>query len=112
MWRGHGGVTSTAYAHFRFGAKNRGIEWAVSIEHLAEVWERQGGCCPVSGRDLIMKRGNRHPSTASLDRIDSAVGYVPGNVRWVHKAVNFAKQDMSDAELIELCRDIVRTATP
>lgn len=109
-WRGHGAVSSYAFQHARRAAEKRGIAWTISIELLDRLWQEQGGVCPLSGRPLTMKRGNRRPSNCSIDRIDSAVGYVPGNVRWVRKEVNFAKQAMTDAELIELCRDIVGTA--
>jgi len=44
---------------------------------------------------------------ASLDRIDSTGGYTEGNVQWVHRTVNFMKQSLSDAELVQWCRRIV-----
>ncbi len=40
------------------------------------------------------------------DRIDSCVGYVPGNVQWVHRTVNFIKRDLPDDEFIEWCKQI------
>jgi hypothetical protein len=46
--------------------------------------------------------------SASLDRIDSSKGYVKGNVQWTHKTVNIMKQAMSDEELIDWCKVIVK----
>lgn len=41
---------------------------------------------------------------ASLDRIDSSKGYIPGNVQWVDKRVNYMKQALPEGEFAELCR--------
>ena len=41
-----------------------------------------------------------HDKTASLDRINPLVGYIMGNVRWVHKIVNKMKGDLSDVEFM------------
>lgn len=107
-WRGFGHVTGVAFGHWRNSAAVREIEFTVTIEYIAAVYESQNGRCAVSGRELIFKRGRCIPgATASLDRIESDRGYVPGNVQLVTKDVNFAKQRMSNAELITLARDIV-----
>ena len=42
--------------------------------------------------------------TASIDRIDSSIGYVIGNVQWVHKQVNFMKGTMEQKEFIKFCK--------
>lgn len=39
----------------------------------------------------------------SLDRIDSSRGYEVGNVQWVTKYVNWAKNDLSQEDFINLC---------
>jgi hypothetical protein len=46
-------------------------------------------------------------STASLDRIDSKVGYTKNNVQWVHKDVNNAKQDFEEDYFFNMCREVV-----
>lgn len=43
---------------------------------------------------------------ASLDRIDSSLGYIIGNVQWVYKGVNFMKGEMSHDYFIEMCKMI------
>lgn len=50
------------------------------------------------------KDDNRH--TASLDRIDNTKGYIPGNVQWVHKSVNFCKGTLKERYFIKLCCQI------
>lgn len=39
----------------------------------------------------------------SLDRIDSSKGYEIGNVQWVTKYINWAKNDLSQKDFIDLC---------
>jgi hypothetical protein len=42
--------------------------------------------------------------SASIDRIDSSLGYVKGNVRWVSRAMNWMKNEMTDEMTWELIR--------
>jgi hypothetical protein len=44
--------------------------------------------------------------TASLDRIDSKLGYNINNIQWVHKDVNTIKWDLSHDKFIEICQII------
>lgn len=48
-----------------------------------------------------MTKKNR---TASLDRIDSSKGYLENNVQWVHKDINWMKQDYSHEEFLQYCK--------
>ena len=45
--------------------------------------------------------------TASLDRIDSFGIYVPINLQWVHKEINRMKGQLSEIQLIEICKAII-----
>jgi len=42
-------------------------------------------------------------TTASVDRIDSSIGYVMGNIQWVHKDINKMKSDFSQELFIAWC---------
>ncbi len=46
----------------------------------------------------------------SIDRIDSSVGYVRGNVQFVCDVVNRMKQDLLQEELSLWCKRILRVA--
>lgn len=46
--------------------------------------------------------------TASLDRINSSIGYTIDNVQWVHKKINMMKMDLSQEEFINYCRLVVK----
>jgi len=41
---------------------------------------------------------------ASLDRIDSSIGYVNDNVQWVHKDINMMKRIYTQEYFIYLCK--------
>ena len=49
---------------------------------------------PISGK-------KKAPHTASLDRIDSAIGYMKGNVQFVCYSINTAKNDFDEIEFIQ-----------
>lgn len=75
----------------------------VAIE-IAKLWKRQRGICPISGRRLSGE-------SAQLDHIiprkqggDDSIG----NLRWVHRDVNYAKRDLSDDVFLQLCLDVVK----
>ena len=51
-------------------------------------------------------RGNKN-RTASLDRIDSKLGYTSNNIQWVHKDLNYMKSDLDQSVFIEWCRKVV-----
>jgi hypothetical protein len=90
-------------------ARLRKIHWSLSPEYLWELFLKQGRRCSFTGMELVFARNyrNNKMQTASLDRIDSAKGYIQGNVQWVHKTVNFMKQALNDENFIDICRKIV-----
>lgn len=95
--------------------KNRSIaknlECTITPEYLERLFVEQGGKCALTGVELkfssTSSSARQRDTTASPDRIDSSKGYIPGNVRWVHKRINMMKNDMSDEEFKEWCRKIV-----
>lgn len=109
-WKGHGEIPSTLFTRIVNGAKKRNIHFDVSIEYLWELFLSQDRKCALSGLDLDFSygRNHHHKGTASLDRIDSVKGYVEGNVQWVHKDVNWMKQDYSNDYFLTMCETIVK----
>lgn len=80
----------------RSRATNRDRACTLTLDGLCEIFTAQGGLCAVTG--LPMDIGDaggrdgrwRKPFRLSIDRIDSAGGYTPENVRLVCAAVNNA----------------------
>jgi hypothetical protein len=100
-----GEITKTFFSQYVSGAKKRGIEFKLSQEDAAKLFEKQKGRCALTGLPIVarFKSGFRTPTrmgrlsnpTASLDRIDSTKGYELGNVQWVHKDINVSKMSLS-----------------
>jgi hypothetical protein len=42
----------------------------------------------------------------SLDRIDSSLGYIEGNVQWIYKEIQFMKRVLSQEDFIGWCEKI------
>lgn len=104
-WKGSGSVPGWYWSSVRNGAKTRQIEVAVDVDHVARLFENQGGRCAYTGLPLTFGTADRRSDgTASLDRIDSDRGYVEGNLRWVHKDIQPMKMAMSHDRFVALCR--------
>ena len=87
---------------------SKGRELDLTIEQLKTIWENQDGICPYTGWKLEVPKHHclKKPNTASLDRINSALGYVFGNVQFVSVMANFAKSDFSDEDMRKFCQAI------
>lgn len=105
-WKGGRTVPGYFLSKVIFGSKrSRDIEVSITIEYLDELWERQEGKCVYTGWDLSFGKSGVL-GTASLDRIDSSIGYVEENVQFVHKDVNTMKWELSNARFLEICSAI------
>jgi hypothetical protein len=77
------------------------------MQDLADQWVAQEGKCAISGVPLTLKAHKRdHTGTASVDRIDSKLGYTKDNIQWVHKTVNQMKMDLEESEFFDWCNKI------
>ncbi len=75
----------------------------LSIQYLMSIWDAQQGRCALSNIPLTLEVNTRNINTqASLDRIDSSIGYVQGNVQFVSCALNYAKSNKSDDSIRDL----------
>lgn len=106
-WTGHEDISGAYWDQIRHGAsprkgRKRPLDFTISIEYAWDLFVQQGRRCALTGLQLTIS-GKRHEHTASLDRIDSAIGYVVGNVQWVHKDVNMMKRTMPQERFVELC---------
>lgn len=105
-FRGYKELTGEYWARAKKNAKDRNLEFSITMEDAWNVYESQNRRCALTGIkiEILSKKANLPKQTASLDRIDSSLGYVPGNIQWVHKRVNKLKSDFPEAEFIEICR--------
>lgn len=106
-WVGIGFISGNYWDQIKHGAKVRGLEMSVSIEDAWNLLQKQNHCCALSGVPIGFSYGRgkkRNGTTASFDRKDSSIGYVAGNVQWVHKDINQMKMDLPEDHFIELCQ--------
>jgi hypothetical protein len=83
-------------------------ESCIAFEFLMELWKEQNGRCAITGIEMTHLAGEgRTQTNVSIDRIDSSIGYVEGNIQLVCKIVNVMKSELSLADLKLWCKRIL-----
>ena len=98
-------VTGMYYGKIKAAAKKRKISFAITREEMDEVFQKQNKKCAYTNIDLFFETSGKK-GNASLDRINSSLGYTKENVQWVHKKVNIIKWDLSHEEFINFCKTV------
>jgi hypothetical protein len=83
-------------------ARDRGYDLQVDMEFLWNLFLKQKEICALSNWPIHL--GSK--PTASLDRIDNDLGYVAGNLWWVHKDINRMKNDHTLEDFYKTCKDV------
>lgn len=106
-----GKLSGSHYGRIRYYANKRDKTFEVTQEFLWDLFVKQEAICSLTGLKLefgdTIQEQNQGNTTASLDRINSDLGYVVDNIQWVHKIVNVMKQDLSEEEFINYCKLVV-----
>jgi hypothetical protein len=116
QWTGVGEISGDFwYTHIvrsANGSKNgnqvrKPKELTLTIQQAWNLFIKQDKKCALSGKELTFPKVSKDKSwTASLDRIDSSKGYVPGNVQWVHKDINIMKNKFDNDYFIHICKSV------
>jgi hypothetical protein len=109
IFKGYKNFGGQQWSRIKHQAKQRNIEFDITIEYAYDLFEKQNNKCAISGVEIKLNKnyeGKKSLNSASLDRINSDIGYIVGNVQWVHKRVNMMKNNMSEKEFYEWCRII------
>lgn len=81
------------------------IDLLIDKQYAWDLFLSQNRQCALSGIVLKFPDKSKDKSwTASLDRIDSGIGYIPGNVQWVHKDINIMKNRYNNDYFINICK--------
>lgn len=99
-WKGCGNVPGKVISRLRNGAIQRGLCFEITIEDISEQYQRHGKKCALSGLPLLWG------VDASVDRIDSSIGYTKDNIQIVHKTINMMKRDIVQEDFIMFCKKI------
>lgn len=105
----------SVYNGWKRNAEASGKAWEVPIEYLEEVFMSQGCRCALTGQSLIPVPRRTDARDAdydnndlmSLDRIDSSVGYIVGNVQITSWLANRIKNDLSMPDLLAFCKQVI-----
>lgn len=87
---------------YELSAKARNLNWDISIDNGADLFEAQNGRCALTGLELTCS-GDFSDITASLDRVDNSKGYIIDNIQFVHKEVNMMRGTLSLERFLEIC---------
>jgi hypothetical protein len=93
----------------RRARKALGRQTLANARILMDVFERQGGRCPYTGREL-------NYGTAQIDHVNprsthGLAAFTADNIEWVDPDVNRAKSGMSRPDFLALCQDIAQWAS-
>jgi hypothetical protein len=109
-WKGHEEISGGFWRSIVENSQKRSkvLDIDINIEDAWDLFIHQDRKCALSGVPLSFGRSthDRANQTASLDRIDSDLGYVEGNVQWVHKVLNKMKGTMCASEFIKFCKKV------
>jgi len=93
-------------AKWKSSAKRRGHEWSLTKSQLDDIFNSQKGICALSGITMTAEITSIY--RVSIDRVDSSIGYVFGNVQFVCSIVNIMKNKFSEDVFIAVCESVVR----
>jgi hypothetical protein len=85
----------------------------ITAKDLKELWEKQNGICPYTRIKMILPKSSskyhkiKSLKKASLDRIDSSLGYTKSNTEFVCLAINLAKNNRSKKEMTDFVNDVI-----
>jgi len=92
-------------AKAKLRCKKSGHEFSLNSEWALARWT---GKCELTGIEFDRRKGVTTMRSPSLDRINSALGYVEGNCRFILWGLNRFKGADSDADMRDIARALLR----
>lgn len=99
-WKGYNDLSLSYFNSLRNRAKYKNIPFNITIEEVWDLFIQQKEKCALSGLPISFGVNN----TASLDRINSSLGYTIDNIQWVYKNINVMKQNFEQNAFIMMCK--------
>jgi hypothetical protein len=99
-------ICSKAASISKIRAKSKNMEYDIDIPYLISIYPTDH-ICPILGYkmepDTCGKRGG-HKYSPSLDRINSKLGYIKGNVQWVSYLANCMFSSANGEDVIRFAK--------
>lgn len=111
LYKGEGALAKEVYNVYKYSARARDLPFEVSISYLWTLFVEQECKCAFTGVDIGFPerfRTQKKLRTASLDRVNSVLGYVEGNVQWVHRDINKYKSNIPNDKFLAVCEEVAR----
>lgn len=88
------------------GAKTRNLCVSITPKDVWDVYIKQNKKCALSGVPIFFGKTKKSETTASVDRINSELGYTIDNIQIIHKKINVMKMDLRQEDFINICIQI------
>ena len=81
-------------------------ESKLTVDDLIDLWKQQKGKCYYSNVELLLPNDEAYKKSnlnhkASIDRVDSSLGYSLQNIKFVSCSINYLKSTMNENEVKE-----------
>lgn len=108
QWGGHEDIHLKWWNNCIRGAKKRNIPFEITIEYAWDLYLKQDKRCNLTGLEISFSKTTKGwqygETTASMDRIDPKLGYIEDNIQWIHKDVNFMKNDYTQEYFLQMIK--------
>lgn len=105
-YKGTEDIGSTYFSRLKQNAIQRHYRFDITIEDLQTLLKKQNYKCALTGMDIAIYATHNKEWTASVDRIDNTQGYTLDNIQWVHRDINWMKQEFHQDYFKDLCKKV------
>ena len=102
-WKGKTPISATYINCVKKRSILKNLEYKLTESFLWNLFNKQKGLCALSGLKLSI---DNIDFTASIDRINSKIGYIKNNVQWVYKDINYMKYNLTEDDFFNICNKI------
>lgn len=111
-YKGHEDISGDNWTDIQRNAKIRDIGFDITIEDAWKKFLDQNKKCALTSWDITLfassRKSRTEEQTASLDRINSQLGYTVSNIQWIHKDLNRMKTDFDQDYFLKMCKAVSR----
>lgn len=97
-------ISKSHYQRAKEKVKIRDLDFKITGNYINKVFIEQNGRCAVTNTPICSFYTDRNavsPLVYSIDRIDNAIGYIPGNIRLTTKNANMCRGSLTVNEFDE-----------